>query len=192
MDEIAANKTIKLGTGVRYLIEVQPGEQLGNGRVLDNIQAVLNLTKELGFTTTAASGAYTKLDRLFGELRQATAVSTTIDEPQANRLEAIARKLRQSLLTEGSDKTFYVLTEKEAESVGASGWPTEITLDLLRKTPWQLASWFIGLLIASFSLGIWFAHTNLYHELAALFETRTGTPSEPVDPAGEPDASVEP
>jgi len=176
MDTFQAKKFIKLGTAVRYLNDVKykmsekytEDEPLGGDHVLDNIKHVLNLIAELQLRGTLESGAYGKLRKLQNELTQVSREATSITLEQAERLYELARVLRGSLLSEGNNVIAYYLTDTEAKSLTSPDWPEKITPELLAKTPVKLWGWFIGLLAASFILGITASETGLYGKIEGL------------------------
>ncbi|MCH8875728.1 MAG: hypothetical protein IIA89_02760 [Chloroflexi bacterium] len=101
MENVKASAYVKLGTSLRYLIDVKEGERIGGKYVLANIESVLTLIEQLGFHNTKAAAGVRQLMELRGELTRVGADQTRIDEEQANRLDTIGRKIRDQLLSEG-------------------------------------------------------------------------------------------
>lgn len=183
MKPISSKKFIKLGTSIRYLIDVKSGEQLAGNKVLGNIKSVLDLIEELEFSSVSVE----RLVGIQGELNLAATSQTSINTDQARRLEAVCRKVRSGILAEGGLKDVYILSEEERISAEAPGWPSEVTLPLLAKTPFNIWKWLLGLVLASFLAGVGFSQTNLYHSIVSAFESRGGSESEPA--AGSEDTA---
>lgn len=191
MENFQVKKFIKLGTAVRYLNDVKykmsdkwtADEPLGDGHVLDNMKIVLNLVDELQLEGTRESGAYDKLKKFLGELNLEHRKTTTITLEQAERLHELSRILRGSLLCEGNNIITYYLDDSEVSSLASPGWPEKITPELLAKTPIALWAWFVGLLAASFILGITVSETGLYGKVKDLtgFERSSVEPSVEVE-----------
>ncbi|WP_461482377.1 hypothetical protein [Porticoccus sp.] len=189
MIEHKAKKFLKLGTAIRYLNDVkfkmgggpQSPEPLGDNHVLDNIRHVLELTKELNLEGTLEAGAFGKLQSMYATLQQASRSATTLTMEQAEDLHLLARRIRESLLAEGNNLSVFYLEREEAAAVTSPPWPKELTIDLILKIRWSLAKWFLGLLVATFLLGVLAAETGLY----ASVEARVGnllTPNQEAAP----------
>lgn len=170
MKEIPASSFLKLGTSVRYLIDVQEGTPLAGNEVLSNMRSVLSLVREVDMESTLAAGPYERLQGLYGEFSQAAATNPRLDENQASRLHAIARKVRAGLLAEGKSLTVHYLNDEEQALAVSSSWPSTITLELLVRTPINLWAWFVGILSAAFLGGVSFAQTQAYIEIARFFD----------------------
>lgn len=108
---------LKLGTSLRYLIDVRAGDTLGGKYILSNLDTVLSLVKELGFEQTASTAAYQRMVELHAELKAASAEVATIGEAQRARLEDAGRKVRASLFTEAAGKRVR-LVDPEAPARG--------------------------------------------------------------------------
>lgn len=167
MKSYPSNKFVKLGTSIRYLIDAKEGEQLSGGRVLDNIRSVLELIDELKFSSVQVK----RLEGLQGEFNAAASGQTSITTEQADKLEAVCRKVRSGILAEASSKQVYILSEDELEAAKSPAWPKELTLPLLAKTPFGIWKWLVGLILASFILGVGFSQTNLYYSIAEAFDS---------------------
>lgn len=173
MNKHEAKAFIKLGTSIRYLKDVKHkiadpavGEEpLGDKNVIPNVKKVLSLTKELGFEGTAETGSFTKLQQLLDELNKASKTVTCITPDQADRLSDIAENIRESLFSEGKKNSIYSLSEVELSRVEANGWPEKITLEVVKKTPFNIWKWFLGTLLAAFVLGITASETGVYSEV---------------------------
>ena len=169
MEEIKAKKFIKLGTSIRYLIDVKykmsdkhtADEPLGDNHVIDNINHVLTLVSELGLTGTVESGAFGKLRKLHDELTGGSRTNTHINLSQAECLSEISRIIRGSLLSEGNNKLAYYLEQKEIDSVKEPGWPKDVTMYLALNAPKnirKLAYWLVG---GAFAAGVAFGETGI-------------------------------
>ena len=108
MRDASLTAYLKLGTGLRYLIDARAGEPLGGKYILSNTTTVLALIRDLGFQQTAHSAGYHQLEALSTELTAAATESTRIDERQAAKLGEAARKVRTSLFTEAEGHHVYV------------------------------------------------------------------------------------
>jgi hypothetical protein len=155
-----AKDFVKLGTAVRYLMDVkykmglganQP-EPLGGSHVLENIETVLRLTDDLGFTGTVESGSFGKLKKMYDRLKVEQESRTDLDATAAMELHLIAAKVRESLLSVGEDHAV------------ASGWPQDFTLDLwMHRTPGRIwaALFAVVIFVGGFGVTIgqsqWFA-----------------------------------
>jgi len=98
---VNAQHFVKLGTSVRYLIDAQPGALLGGKYVLQNIDKVLELVAQLGFKTTLTTGGFRELRDLRALLTIASQSNPKLDTQQAEELERVCRRVRDSLLMEG-------------------------------------------------------------------------------------------
>lgn len=108
MRDASLTEYLKLGTGLRYLIDARAGESLGGKYILSNITTVLALIRDLGFQQTAQSAGYRQLENLSTELAAAGTENTKINERQAAKLGEAARKVRTSLFTEAEGRQVYV------------------------------------------------------------------------------------
>lgn len=96
---------LKLGTGLRYLIDLRGGETLGGKHVLSNLRTVLELIPELGFRLTRKSSGFQQLESLCAELDASTSSGTSLSPEQAGRVSEAARKVRTALFTEAKGMT---------------------------------------------------------------------------------------
>ena len=197
MQEIKAKKLIKLGAAVRYLIDVKykisnkytKDEPLGDGHVIDNINHVLDLISELKLTGTLEAGAYGKLQRIQNELNTQIRTVTTINLEQAEHLSEICRILRGSLLSEGNNVLTYYLDSREVESVRSLGWPEKITLELLKKTPWNIWTWVGGAIFFLFGTGVTVGELGFPSKIVSFFHS---SKAETTVPAPVPGGKLEP
>ena len=98
-----AKDFVKLGTGLRYLIDVQLGTSLGGKYILQNIKTVQVLIKELGFASTLASPVFTQLRKLEAKLELVSTTVPTISNTDADELHSVCRRIRDSLFFEGDE-----------------------------------------------------------------------------------------
>lgn len=186
MDKHESKAFIKLGTSVRYLKDVKhkvadqtiDDEPLGDKNVIPNVKKVLKLTKELGFVGTAETGSFSRLEKLLAELNEASKSVTCITPDQAERLSDIAENIRESLFSEGKKKAIYYLSEEELSRIEANGWPEKITLEVIKKTPFNIWKWFIGTLLAAIALGITISETGVYSKISAWIPSSEEQPQE--------------
>lgn len=162
MKSIEAKKFIKLGTALRYLVDVKykmsdkytNPEPFGDDHIIDNVSIVKDLIQELEMKGTTNAGSFKNFKKIRDELRKASRSHTNISIEQAEKLSDCSRRLRDSLITEGDNKFVYYLNKSELRSLGSPGWPSELTLELVKKTPFSILKWFLGLLFTAFAFGI--------------------------------------
>lgn len=111
-----AKDYIKLGTSLRYLIDAEEGELLGGKYVLQNINTVLTLIKDLEFVATLNSAGIAQLNNLKIQLLSIDQTNSKITKDQADQLEKISRKIRDSLLTEGDGMELFRQTDTSGTS----------------------------------------------------------------------------
>ncbi|MBI5462473.1 MAG: hypothetical protein HY941_09845 [Gammaproteobacteria bacterium] len=165
-----AKDFIKLGTALRYLIDVREGEPLGGKHVLQNIETVLVLVRELEFTLTLESAGIAQLVNLGAQLRSASTTTTTINKEQAAQLERICRKVRESLLTEGEG--IQVFTQAKEVLDKPLPLPEHVTLKWLSAhVPVPLWLAFLGLLGGAYSLGVGTCQLTVVRDIFKLDAT---------------------
>jgi hypothetical protein len=113
---------LKLGTGIRYLIDVHEGMTLGDKHVVANCEEVLDLIPRLEFKATVASAPYRQLEQLCRELKRSSAERLTISAEEAERLERIGRRVRDGLFAE---------SEKLPVHIGSGAQPYQIVLTVV-------------------------------------------------------------
>jgi len=162
-----AKDFIKLGTALRYLIDVREGEPLGGKHVRQNIETVLVLTKELEFGSTLNSAGITQLKNLDIQLHLVSTTVTTISRDQAEQLERVCRKIRESLLTEGDG--IEVVRKGNEIIAGSLSPPENVTLKwLFMHVPVLLWLAFVGLLVGVYSLGVKTSQLAIVRDLFEL------------------------
>ena len=183
MNGIKANQYVKLGTTLRYLIDVKEGEPFGGKHILQNIDTVVALIDELGFISTSRSAGITQLKELSAILKTASTGSTAISKEQAEKLEKICRKIRDSLLTEGDG--IEVVRKNGSGVKQALEVPEKVTSNwLFVHVPVPLWFTFIGLLIAAYSFGVTTSKYEIVRDVFKLEQPnkKPDTKSEAVQP----------
>lgn len=183
--KVQVKKYLKLGTALRYLIDVREGEPLGGKHILDNFKTITAIITELKLSTTSDSAVYRQLLGIGSELNKASADGqVNISEEQADELNRLCRRVRDILLSEG-DKLFVYTQERESEQA-----PEKITIPYLLKNlsaPVWLT--FFGLLIGAYSAGVKTSHVQTVRELYELESNSSKTISNP--PNTEPNESIQ-
>ena len=154
MGEQKASCYIKLGTGLRYLIDAREGDPLDGKHILANLESVLTLIPMLGFESTANSGKFKQLQDLNQELIRANGVSPSLSAKDRARLEPLCRTIRQSLLTEGDRITLAALKHSAAAASPELTLPNKVTLNwLFQHVPVYMWVIFAGLLGTAYAAG---------------------------------------
>ncbi len=187
MQEIKAKKLIKLGTAVRYLVDVKykmsdkytDDEPLGDDHVIDNINNVLDLVSELGLNGTVESGAFGKLQTLRDELKKESRDNSVIRLDQAERLSEISRIIRGSLISEGNEKLIYYLEPEELESATSPGWPKDVTAQLALNAPKNIRKLVLWLLGSAFAVGVAIGETGITANLITSLIPKSEEISQP-------------
>jgi hypothetical protein len=153
MDSIKTKKFIKLGTTLRYLIDVKEGDPLGDKHILQSIDTVITLVEQLGFKSTLQSAGLSQLKDIGVLLRASSTSETSISKSQADELERIGRKIRESLLIEGDGIEVVKLSEiNDKQSLDS---PEKVTLKwLFTHVPVPLWMAFFGLLGGAYLTGV--------------------------------------
>jgi hypothetical protein len=144
---VKASAYIKLGTALRYLIDVREGELIGGKHILANCRSVRQLIEDLGFEATRSQEAFGHFDHQYIHLSKLSDEGETkISEEDAGRLGRVSRRVRDALLSEAT--TIEVFPD-------APSLPQKITLSYL----WShvdLKVWltFLAILGAVFTLGV--------------------------------------
>ena len=167
MKSVKVKKYIKLGTTVRYLIDVKEGEPLGGKYVLQNIETVLSLTQELEFNATSQSAGITQLNELLIRLKASSTGNTNITKNQSEQLDRVCRKIRESLLTEGDG--IEVVQKDNEQAAQPLQSPEKVTLKwLFTHVPVPLWLAFISLLAGVYSIGVKTSHYEIVRDVFKL------------------------
>lgn len=177
MTEYRAKSFIKLGTALRYLIDVQEGEPISGDHVLDNIDAVLSLTKELGFSGTTSHARYADLTSLKNNMSAAASERVNITKEEADKLEKIGRRYRDSLFTEGELIKLYSEPQANTTNVGSN---TSIFSNLGLMDYVKLIGLSVAILSGTFMAGITLADNEIIVDLLGLEKTVQEQPAERV------------
>ena len=144
---VKASAYIKLGTALRYLIDVREGELLGGKHILANCRAVRQLIDELGFRATQSSEVFSHFEAQYVYLSKIQEDGqVAISDEDAGRLERVCRRVRDSLFGEAATVEIYPRSP---------GLPQKLTMSYL----WNhvdLKLWvaLAGLLGAFFTAGV--------------------------------------
>ncbi len=164
MEAHSLSKIIKLGTAIRYLIDVtykvQSGiqEPFGPDHVISNMEEVITIIEELKLESHKNRGPYKDFNNLLGVFRSLPPKRIYISSNEAKQLETVSRRLRDKFLGQGSVSNVYILTLEEQKRIRAGNlWPEFSSLGdwkaFLHNIPGKMWAVFFTLAFGIFVLG---------------------------------------
>lgn len=152
-----AKSFLKLGTSIRYLIDIRQGEPIHGKYILSNIDIILKLIKELGFSNTESASSIQQLKTIKESIKRYGENNLNIGCEDANELNKVCRRIRDSLFVEGTGMTLNGHNDFKAPKINVE-W-------LIKNLPYKI--WITGLtslcgiISVAFSIGSKFASIGI-------------------------------